>query len=188
MKKYLILVKHSLPRIDENVPACEWHLSEGGRLRAKRLAKRLIAYRPEILISSVEIKAQETAKVIAALHNLDVHVFADLHEHDRRGVPYLSKAEFENAVYEFFRNPGSLVFGNETANQSSDRFVRAMNSILETYENKTMLVVSHGTVISLFVSRLLGVSDYSLWKQLGLPSFIVLDMMSKSLIAQENIL
>lgn len=188
MKKFLILVKHSLPQIEENIPAREWHLSDDGMLRAARLAERLTTYRPEVLISSAEPKAKETAKIIAELHKLDVHVVENLHEHDRSNIPYLSKAEFQNAVYKFFMNPESRVFGNETADQASERFSRAIHSILEMHENKSIMVVSHGTVISLFVSRVLGVSGYSLWKQLGLPSFIVLDMMAGALIAQENIL
>ena len=188
MKKFLILVKHSLPEIEENIPAREWHLSVDGKLRAARLAERLTAYGPEVIISSVETKAKETAKVIAALHNLDVHIAENLHEHDRSNVPYLSKAEFQNAVGEFFMNPEILVFGNETANQSYVRFSSAVTSILEMHQDKNIIIVSHGTVISLFVSRLLGISGFSLWKQLGLPSFVVLDMISSTLIAQENIL
>jgi len=48
-------------------------------------------------------------------------------------------------------------------------------------------VVSHGTVISLFVSRLTGQPGFGIWSGLGLPCFIVLDMQSKDLIAVENI-
>ena len=50
MNKYLILVKHSLPEIAENVPAHEWKLSEEGRVRARRLAERLINFNRLIFI------------------------------------------------------------------------------------------------------------------------------------------
>ena len=39
--RHLILVKHSLPEIMEDVPAREWILSAEGRARCKRLADRL---------------------------------------------------------------------------------------------------------------------------------------------------
>jgi broad specificity phosphatase PhoE len=188
VNKYLILVKHSLPEIVEEVPAREWHLSNQGLVRAKQLADRLIAYQPEILISSVEPKARETAEIIGTLHELRVEVVEDLHEHDRSETRYLSKDEFQNAVREFFLNPDELVFGKETANEAHRRFSKAVQSILGTHGNKTVVIVAHGTVISLFVARLTDTSEYSLWNQLGLPGFIVLDITSNKLIAQENIL
>jgi broad specificity phosphatase PhoE len=188
VSKYLILVKHSLPEIVEEVPAREWYLSNQGILRAEHLADRLTDYHPEILISSVESKARETAEIIGALHELRVEVVEDLHEHDRSETRYLSKDEFENAVREFFLNPDELVFGKETANQAHRRFSRAVQSVLETHASKTVVIVAHGTVISLLVSRLTGISEYSLWKELGLPGYIVLDITSNKLITQENIL
>lgn len=188
MNPYLILVKHSLPEIVDHLPARDWHLSAEGRLRAERLAKRLIAYQPEILIASVEPKAIETAQIVAKELKLEFDTVEGLHEHDRSKTSYLSRDAFQKAVEEFFRRPNQLVFGSETANEAHARFSQAVHSILEVYLNKTIAIVSHGTVISLFVSRLAGISDVSLWNELGLPSFILLDRNSNRPITQENII
>lgn len=187
MKKYLILVKHSLPKIVDSVPAREWHLSEEGKLRAELLAQRLAAYQPDVLVSSVEPKAIETAQIISKQLKLESTSVENLHEHDRSETQYLSRDEFQNAVREFFSKPDKLIFGNETADEAHSRFSKAMHSILEIHTNKTVAVVAHGTVISLFVSRLTGISDILLWSELGLPSFVVLDMRSNTLTAKENI-
>jgi broad specificity phosphatase PhoE len=104
MKKYLIMVKHSLPEIVENLPAREWRLSNEGRIRAEKLADRLRGYHPEIIASSVEPKAMETAEIIAGKHGLAVHVFEGLHEHERDTVPFLSRDQFESAVLEFLKS------------------------------------------------------------------------------------
>jgi len=58
---------------------------------------------------------------------------------------------------------------------------------LNEYRNKTVAVVTHGTVISLFVSRLTGSSDVELWNRLGLPSYIAIDLQSNTLIVKENV-
>jgi broad specificity phosphatase PhoE len=58
---------------------------------------------------------------------------------------------------------------------------------LQAYPDKTIAIVAHGTVISLFVSRITGISDLLLWNELGLPSFVVIDMESHTLIARENV-
>ena len=187
MKKYLILVKHSLPEIVEGLPAREWKLSEVGKERAQRLADQLLRYQPEVLISSVEPKAMETAEIIAEKLGLPVYVVEGLHEHERNNVPFLPKDELQKAVKEFFSKPTELVFGDETAEQSHERFERAVRPVLNYYQGKTVVLVTHGTVISLFVSRLTGIHDFSLWNELGLPSFVVIDPQAKTLIKKENI-
>jgi broad specificity phosphatase PhoE len=58
---------------------------------------------------------------------------------------------------------------------------------LDCHPNETVVIVAHGTVISLFVSRLIGISDFLLWNELGLPSFVVIDTESNALITRENI-
>jgi len=187
MKKYLILVKHSLPEIVESLPARKWKLSEIGRERARKLADPLRSYHPDVIISSVESKAIETAEIVAEKLVLAVYVVEGLHEHDRGNVAFLSKDDFQKAVQEFFSKPTELVFGNETANQSYERFNRAILAVLNSYQEKTIIVVAHGTVISLFVSRLTGVHDFLLWNELGLPSFLIIDLQANTLVKKENI-
>ncbi|HSL42047.1 MAG TPA: histidine phosphatase family protein [Anaerolineales bacterium] len=186
MKKYLILVKHSLPEIIENVPARDWALSEEGRARAKRLAELLTRFQPELIVSSAESKARETAEIIAKAHHRERQIAEGLHEHDRSNVPYLTTDEFQASVYKLFQRPDQLVFGNETANQAYARFAKAVDSVLMSHAGKTIVMVAHGTVISLYVSRIIGISDLSLWKEMGLPSFLVLDLESNTLVAREN--
>lgn len=188
MKKYLILVKHSLPEIVENLSAHKWELSEAGRVLAQKLAVRLIRYQPEVIISSVEPKAKQTAEIIAANHNLKLQFVEGLHEHDRSKVAYLPKDEFQVAVHRFFENPARLVFGRETADACHARFHQAVHSILNQNLDKTVVIVAHGTVISLFVSRLTGISAQLLWNDLALPSFVVIDVQTDKLIERENIL
>src|SRR5688572_16849289 len=186
MGKYLILVKHSLPKIIKNMPAREWKLSVEGQIRAQRLAERLNQYQPEVIVSSIEPKAQETAEIIARQHNLEFYIVDGLHEHDRSKTSFLAKDEFEIAIREFFENPDVLAFGSETANQCYLRFHRAVNSVLNDHGNKTIVIVAHGTVISLFVSRFAGISGLGLWNELGLPSFVILDMQSSTLVERVN--
>jgi broad specificity phosphatase PhoE len=117
---------------------------------------------------------------------LPVQTVQNLHEHDRRGSAFVSKEKFEELIQEFFAKPDALIYGNETADEAHQRFSEALYSILSTHKNKTIIVVAHGTVISLFVSRLTGTSAFELWNELGLPSFLVLDMLSNTLVAKEN--
>lgn len=186
MKKYLILVKHSLPEIEAEHPASQWKLSEEGRSRVNRLAEKVKQFQPEMIYSSSEPKARETAEMLASLLGLEIRAAKDLHEHDRANTPFLDPEAFQVSMRELFEEPDQLVFGGETAAQAQARFAGAVDAVLYDHPDKTVIIVSHGTVISLLVARRIGISDWQLWKELGLPSFIVLDRESNTLIARET--
>ena len=185
--KPLILVKHSLPEVEENVPAREWSLSAEGCERAQRLAEILKPYRPEVILSSTEPKARETAKILGESLRLNFEVVDGLHEHDRSNSPYYSKEKFQALVQELFKNPEALIFGTETASEALKRFCDSVGSVQERYQDSAVLIVAHGTVISLYTSWLTGCDGYSLWQDLGLPSFVTLDLQSKTLLETVNL-
>lgn len=174
--KNIILVKHSLPKIVPTIPANEWRLSKSGQFRCKTLAEELKTYAPDVFISSVEPKAIETAQIIAGLLSKPFSIFEGLHEHDRAGVDFLDKEQFEAKVNDFFSHPDRLVFGKETANQAIERFSKALTSVEVKHPDKNIVVVAHGTVITLFVEKSNNLEAFSFWKKLGLPSFVVLSL------------
>ena len=66
--------------------------------------------------------------------------------------------------------------GCETAHQASQRFGRAMATVLCQHAEQNIIVFTHGTVLSLFVARATGLEPLTLWQRLGLPSFVVLTL------------
>lgn len=170
----LILVKHAMPEVVEGKPPSSWLLSEAGKLACRPLAERLQSYGPEVVVTSTEPKANETGLRVSSVLGLPFESAPDLHETLRESVPFSATVEaFHARLQEFFSHPDELVFGEETANQATARFVAAVGDVLERHAGRTVAVVCHGTVISLFVSQLTGQDPFELWRQLGLPSFIV---------------
>ena len=172
--KPLILIKHSQPEIKHNLPANQWHLSATGRSSCITLAERLASYKPDVIVSSNEPKSIETAQIIASHFRLSNAIADGLYEHKRETVPYTNREKFEAEVARFFDQPDHLVFGEETADQAYLRFSSALSKLMEQYLSHSLLIVSHGTVISLWVSRKIGLSPYPFWKSLGLPAFVVI--------------
>ena len=108
MEKILILIRHSLPEVTEDVPAREWKLSDDGRALAHRLAERLRQYQPEVIASSVEPKAKETAEIVASKFGIKSQVFEDLHEHDRSGTTIFPGKSFKNPSVRFLKSQTCL--------------------------------------------------------------------------------
>jgi broad specificity phosphatase PhoE len=172
----LILVKHSLPKIEPQVNAHEWRLSTEGRARCIPLAEKLAGCDPDFIVSSLEPKALETAQIVANQLNLPLETETYLHEHARRTVQFESQDGFQAAIERFFQQPEELVFGEETAGQAYRRFSKAIERVRDRHPHLNPLIVAHGTVISLFVARKCEIEPYSIWQQLGLPAYITLSL------------
>lgn len=181
MTRTLILVKHSLPMLEPDVPSREWRLSDVGRARCLPLADRLAAYQPAIIAASAEPKATETARIVAARLGTPLSVVAGLHENDRTGLGWLGRDELEARIARFFAEPDTFVMGNETADAAHSRFAAAVTTVCERHATGNVIIVAHGTVITLFVSRLIGLDSFPFWQRLGLPSFVVLSLPENTL-------
>lgn len=98
-----------------------------------------------------------------------------LHEHDRANTPFLAtRTQFHTAVENFFDHPAQLVFGNETAQQALTRFTQAIHHALTLHPNHTIAIVSHGTVITLFIAHFNRLNALDVWHKLDIPDLIIL--------------
>ncbi len=170
----LILVKHSLPAIEPDVPASRWQLGEEGRRRCGVLAQALTAYRPAEIVCSEEPKAAETARLVAAAWGQGCTVRPGLHEHRRETVGWLGAEAFEASVARLFAEPNRLVFGEETAAEALTRFSGAVAEAAGQSQAAALVIVAHGTVMALYAAAVAGVDGFALWRRLGLPSIVVL--------------
>lgn len=170
----LILIKHSSPQVTPGVPPSQWPLSERGRELCTPVAEKVAAYAPSVIVASEEIKASETGQRIADRLNVQIETAPGLQEHDRDNVPHLRSAEFISLMELAFRKPDDLVLGRETANQSERRFAGAIEAVLAKHPTGNIAVVSHGTVIALFVAKHSGQKPFELWRKLGLPSLVAM--------------
>ena len=175
--RHLVLIKHARPQVDPAVTSEEWQLGKEGTDGAARMAEPLRRFSFDRIYSSVEPKAAQTAQILA--HGLEkpVEQVPDLREHDRRNVPHMDSREFISHVALFFREPDNLVLGNETADEAYTRFATAVDAIIKR-EPRDVAIVTHGTVISLFAQRRADREPFALWRSMGLPSFIVLEIPS----------
>ena len=124
----LVLVRHSQPQIERDVPAAKWRLSALGRRRAESMAASLRDCRANVIWCSREPKAVETAEIVGSALNVSLRVKDGLEEHQRCNVPFFpTTQEFEQAVQAFFAQPCRLVLGTETARQAADRFAAAID-------------------------------------------------------------
>jgi broad specificity phosphatase PhoE len=171
----LILIKHATPLKDVTRPSHEWRLSDRGREDARTLADRLREQRIDVVVTSTEPKARETGEIVAKTLEVPCETADRLHEHDRSNVPVIPTREFISMMALFFKEPQRLVLGKETADTARDRFDRAVDAVMRAHEVKNVAIVTHGTVIALFLAEHVDEDPFDLWRRLQLPSFVTLD-------------
>lgn len=171
----LILVRHSLPEIRRDVPAAEWRLSAEGIARARAFARRVHPSGSTAVFTSAEPKAVETARALAGEWGLAVEEVPGLHEHERPQAQLLSREAFEQKIRELFSRPDEIAFGAETADQARRRFTMALMRVV-TRAAGDVVVVTHGTVMSLFVAEATGLEPFSFWKRQEMPFAVTLTL------------
>ena len=144
VNRKLILIKHASPQVQPDLPPERWPLSEEGKAKCEALARAVAALSPSVVVSSEEMKAAETAQIMARQLGVPHHIAADLHEHDRSDVPQLRSAEFISMMELLFRRPNDLVLGEETAVAALSRFQSALDEVLLSHPERRRRLARHG--------------------------------------------
>jgi broad specificity phosphatase PhoE len=66
--------------------------------------------------------------------------------------------------------------GSETADEAHARYAAAVSDVVAQHPTGNLAIVSHGTVMTLFVSRLMNLDPVPFWRRLGLPAYAVLSL------------
>jgi broad specificity phosphatase PhoE len=178
----LVFVRHARPVVEPGVPSSSWKLGEEGLAGAARLAPALVGLGIDLVVSSVEPKAVDTARVLAEVLDVPWQTGHDLHEHERPGGGGLPEAEFQASMRRFFDSPSTLVFGAETADVAFARVSGAVDALVRVHRGKRLCVVTHGTVLSLLLGRRYGVDAQATWRALGMPAMVVVDQRTRTVV------
>ncbi len=163
----LLWVRHGEPqRIapGTGVPA-DPALTERGRDQADRLAAWLSVEPVDVVLSSPQRRAVQTAEPIAWAHGLDVEIAPGLMEYDAQSDSYIPMEELRatndphlTAMYEGRWEE----FGAEPAALFRTRVGAAIDEIVTAHRGRRVVAVCHGGVINVAFAIALGL-DRHLW-------------------------
>lgn len=175
MVRQLVLVKHAQPILEPSTPPRTWTLGPDGEEGARRLARALAGYAPFALASSPEPKALRTAEIVAAADGVAVRVHDDLREFDRPALPLMSREDHRRLNAAIFSDPDRPALGTESAAAALARFGRGIHAAIEeSGAVETLVVITHGTVLTLLTAAHNDIDPLELWSRLACPSYVVL--------------
>jgi broad specificity phosphatase PhoE len=170
----IVFLRHARPRIVEGVPSADWTLDPEGVSSAGLLVGKLRVFSFREVISSPEPKALETARIVAERLGVAVSIDNGLAEHQRRSVGFVSREAVERRIAALFDNPDQVVFGEETADACFARFSATVERC-RAQTDRDLLFATHGTILTIYLSRICGFVPMPFWRSLGLPAAVVLD-------------
>ena len=178
---HLILIRHSQTQQQKDVNAHQWQLTDTGRERCQILAEQLRPYGIDRIFTSEEPKAQLTGQLVADVLHVPCETASDLHETKRETVGYFEHiTDFQAAVEAAMLAPDKLLFGEESFTAARKRLANQIDTLLQQYPDETLAVVSHGTILALYLAQLSGNGAVGIWQSLAMPAYAVIDLPQKT--------
>jgi 2,3-bisphosphoglycerate-dependent phosphoglycerate mutase len=162
----LLFVRHAEPvRIEpgSGVPANP-HLTEAGREQAARLAHWLAAEPIDVVLSSPQRRALETAEPIAAAHGLGIEIVDGLIEFDAQADDYIPIEDLRAANDPRWQAmlEGRWTENGEDPDAFRARVVAAVDDCINRFPGQRVVAVCHGGVINVALGAALGI-ERPLW-------------------------
>jgi broad specificity phosphatase PhoE len=154
----VIFLRHAETEKNPSVNAVFWVLSEKGITEAKKVSELPVFNTIDIIYTSEEKKSILTAEPIAQKNSKNiqsVHFFNEV----VRGDKFLTKEEFEQEKKLQLLDLDYKAFDGESGNDALKRFIQGVDSIVRENNGKTILIVTHGTILNIYFAYLLNKND-----------------------------
>jgi broad specificity phosphatase PhoE len=160
----VFMVRHGatvLSAEDRFAGVTDVELSEEGREQARRLAERLSDEKIAAIYASPLGRTVETARILAAPHNLQVQTsdgFREISHGHWEGMKRREVEEkFPNEMADWEKDPYTFApVGGESGLAVTARALPALIDLVRKHPSENILIVSHKATIRLLLSSLLG--------------------------------
>ncbi len=170
MANTIYFLRHGHTQIDRDTPIHKWVLSVRGETEASQVADNRELQGVDIIVSSTEHKAYQTAKPLADRLGKEIIQVEELSELDREASGLLHPNEYEEAVRECMTYQDRSSHQWETADHALNRFSKKIEQINREYKDKKILIVGHGMTMNLYFAKLAGELDHA-FDRLGQNNF-----------------
>jgi probable phosphoglycerate mutase len=160
----VFLIRHgatTLSAEDRFAGSTDVPLSDEGRRQAQRLASRLSGEKIAAVYASDLARTQETARILAAPHGLEVQARPGLreisHGHWEQMTRKEVEAHFPEEAFEWENDPYTFApAGGESGLAVTARALPVLMDLVRAHPGQNVVVVSHKATIRLILSSLLG--------------------------------
>lgn len=145
-------------------------LSEKGKEDAERVATLLKDRQIDAAFSSSSLRAIQTIQPLVDAKGLSVEVFDELVELQLRGSEYdISKEQVQDCIREVFESFDVKFPGGQSAREVEETVLPVFHKIIAAHQNKTIVIGTHGIVMTLMLRSLDPQYGFDFWKRTSKP-------------------
>lgn len=141
-------------------------LSEKGFIDAERVTEILTSYEIDKVISSPYKRAAQTVKGIAESFGKEIEVMEGFKE---RILSIEPVEDFPLAIFKLWEDDDFSWKGGESNKQAQKRGIEATIKILNELKGKTVVIGTHGNIMTLIMNYFDHRYDFTFWKNLDKP-------------------
>ena len=144
-------------------------LSEDGEIEAEKVAKLMHSEKIDVIVSSPFARSIQTIEAIATTRNLEIKLYEELRERMIKGNYQLPWEEVEPAIKKSFDDKDYCLPGGETTRQAQERAVPIIKQMLKEYEGKSIVVGTHGNIMTIIMNYFNEKYGYDFWASTSKP-------------------
>lgn len=169
MSGRLVLVRHAesesniLQKLDTRPPGAA--LTARGKEQASALARTARSWQADVLISSIALRAQQTAEPLVRATGRELQIVEGIHEIQAGELEDRADREAHERYLEAYAawlhgDPSVRIPGGESGEEVLQRYLPIVGELRDRYVSQggTVVVVSHGAVIRYVAAQLSGVT------------------------------
>lgn len=153
-KTKIIFLRHAETEKDPNLNAALWGLSENGIKQAEEIVNLPIMNDVDVIYVSEEKKTALTVKPLAKKLEKEM-ISLSFFDEVKRGDTFLTKEEFEVEKVKQLQSLDYHAFGGESGKEALARFKQGVEQVMKENIGKTILIVTHGTILNIYFADLL---------------------------------
>lgn len=172
----VIFLRHADTQKDPTVHASQWGLSDSGTAAAEGITDVAALNEVEVIYVSEEPKTLLTVNPLATklgLTPIQDQAFNEV----ARGEKFLSKEEFEQEKNKQLEDLTYAAFNGESGEVALARFTEGVKRVVEVNTGKTVLIVTHGTVLNIYFADVLGLNAHlpERWAKTGFCAYGIIE-------------
>jgi len=173
----ILFVRHSKTKVNPQIPIPQWGLSAEGIQLAQKLSAHNVIKALDVIYTSLQTKALETALVLAKPNAISIKTHDGLTEVTSFTQSYEEDVgKYKKNVKEYYGGTLDRINSGETKQEALDRFTRTLQTIVATERDKNSIgIVSHGNILTLFSALFKDIECYEFHTKIEQPDIAVFD-------------
>ena len=159
------------------------NLSAQGLIDAQKVTDIMNNEKIDLIVSSPYIRAIQTIEGIATNKDIEIIVYEQLRERQLKGAFKLTEDEIQQAIKTSFDDIDFQLTDGESIRDVQNRAIPVIKNLLNNYEGKTIIIGTHGNVMTIIMNYFNKAYGYDFWKNTSKPDIYKLVFSGEELLS-----